>query len=153
MQVAASMYRTSRTCYSPRAWDPLRSTRSRHCSLPNAKKQTHSDWDAAAAAWDPLEAPGADIAHFLTNTKGKFVMSIDIRWANFSTNFSMAIDNKKSIRKWKSLQFTAICSNECRFQQSQLQQIWKKKLFWTTYGKIAYILWCEPIAAMNSFYE
>jgi len=35
-------------------------------------------------------------------------MSIDIRWANFSTNFSMAIDNKKSIRKWKSLQFTAI---------------------------------------------
>jgi len=39
-------------------------------------------------------------------------MSIDIRWANFSTNFSMAIDNKKSIRKWKSLQFTAICSNE-----------------------------------------
>jgi len=27
--------------------------------------------------------------------------SIDIRWANFSINFSMAIDNKKSIRKWK----------------------------------------------------
>jgi len=25
--------------------------------------------------------------------------SIDIRWANFSTIFSMAIDNKKSIRK------------------------------------------------------
>ena len=45
--------------------------------------------------------------------------SIDIRWANFSTNFSMAIDNTKSIRKRKSFRFYG------HLESGSLNGIWK----------------------------